>query len=233
MARFVSRLASVSACLAALSMAATPAFAAPLGLPDKAVSPAPMAGHGWDAAGETAHNHRGWGGYRRHRGGVDAGDVIAGVLILGGIAAIASAAGKAKRDRDGDYRSPDHRDRDYRAPDYRSGDRPYDYRDGDDRRADRYGGDRGLDRAVDMCVREVEKREQVDQVDSVDRTTDGWRVEGELRNGRDFACEVGGDGQIRDVDLDADLAVSEPASDAQGDDGRYRTADAPDFQGGV
>lgn len=245
MARCVSRLASVSACLAALSMAATPAFAAPLGIP--AGSSAPNAAQGWDVAGETAHNHRGWGGYRRHRGGVDTGDVIAGVLILGGIAAIASAASKNKRDRDGDYRSPDYRapdnrDRDYRAPDYRSGDRPYDYRDDDDRADDGYGGDRGLDRAVDVCVREVEKREQVDKVDSVDRTTDGWRVEGELRNGRDFACEVGGDGQIRDVDLDADLAsASEPASDEQSDgqsdsqedDGRYRTADVPDFQGGV
>lgn len=227
MARIVSRLASVSAGLAALSMAATPAFAAPLGTASLPKS----AAHGWDAATETANNHRGWGGYRRHRGGVDAGDVIAGVLILGGIAAIASAASKSKQDRD--YRDRDYRDRDYRGPDYRSGDRPYDYRGDDDRADGRFGGERGIDRAVDMCVREVEKREQVDQVDSVDRIADGWRVEGELRNGRDFSCEVGADGRVRDVDLDADVAQSEPVSDPQGDDGRYRTAEVPDFRGGV
>jgi len=46
--------------------------------------------------------NKGWGhggkGYRRHRDrGVDAGDVIAGVAIIGVIAAIAAAASKNKR----------------------------------------------------------------------------------------------------------------------------------------
>ena len=49
---------------AALSMVATPA----------------LANHNW-----------GWGG-RHHRDRVDAGDVLTGILIIGGIAAIASAA---------------------------------------------------------------------------------------------------------------------------------------------
>lgn len=43
------------------------------------------------------------GGHRRDRDGVSAGDVIAGALVIGGIAAIASAASNNDR-RDRDYR---------------------------------------------------------------------------------------------------------------------------------
>ena len=74
----------------------------------------------------------------RDRDGIDAGDVIAGALIIGGIAAVASAASK-------------NRDRDYR---YRDG---YRYRD-----RDRYGYDYGYRRgnprrAIEKCVRAVER----------------------------------------------------------------------------
>ena len=76
-------------------------------------TPAPYASVGvltGDAV--TAH---GWRGYR-HRDRVDAGDVLAGVLIIGGIAAIASAASNSSRNRD--YRDDRYRN-DYR---YRSSD---------------------------------------------------------------------------------------------------------------
>ena len=213
MARFSSRFAGAASLLAALSMTATPALATPIApMAHKAVAT------GWDAASDNASKHRDWYGHRRHRGGIDAGDVIAGVLVIGGIAAIASAASKSKRDRDyreeypdRDYRG-DYRDRDYRSEDYRDGDRRYDYR-GSDSGDDRLRGGPGLNEAVDSCVREVERREPVDEVDSARRDGDGWLIEGELRNGRDFACEVDGSGRVRDVDLDADFADSGSATD--------------------
>ena len=53
---------------------------------------------------------RGWGHRHHDRGGVDAGDIFAGLLVIGGIAAIASAASKKnKQPREGDYRYPDDR----------------------------------------------------------------------------------------------------------------------------
>jgi hypothetical protein len=43
----------------------------------------------------------------RHRDRVDTGDVLAGILIIGGIAAVASAASKSSRNREAnDYRYP-------------------------------------------------------------------------------------------------------------------------------
>ena len=79
-----SRLAAVLASVAALTMSASPALA-----------------QDW-----------GWGGGNwghRHHDRVDAGDVIAGILIIGGIAAIASAASKNKRDRRDNNREYDNR----------------------------------------------------------------------------------------------------------------------------
>ncbi|MFA7596040.1 MAG: hypothetical protein WCY92_06760 [Novosphingobium sp.] len=247
MARLLSRFASATALISAFSMAAAPASAAPLPAAQGGL-PSPVAAQGWDVRHETANNYRDYRRWGRHRGGgIDTGDVIAGVLILGGIAAIASAASNSKRQRETE-RYPDYPDRDYRAEDYPSRDRPYDYRgDRDDRGG--YSDGRGMDRAADMCVREVERREQVDDVDNVARTADGWRVGGTLRNGREFSCEIGNDGRIGDVRLDRSIAgagsddrqwrdgdyarAREQGSARNGDDGRYRTADVPDFDGGV
>ena len=98
----------------------------------------------------------------RHRDrGIDAGDIIAGALIIGGIAAVASAAGK---DRDG-YR---YRDRNYRG--YNGYAR---------------GNPRG---AVERCVRAAENRAKrygyrfadVTQIRDVDDTRYGWKVKGRL-----------------------------------------------------
>lgn len=106
----------------------------------------------------------------RDRDGIDPGDVIAGAVILGGIAAVASAVGKKDRYRDS-YR---YRDRDYR--DYNRG---YGY---DDRR-------RGNARyAVQQCVNAVERDARragyrfadVTEIRDVDRERRGWEVKGRL-----------------------------------------------------
>ncbi len=124
----------------------------------------------------------------RHRDGVSAGDVIAGALIIGGIAAVASAASKNDRyDRDGRY------DRDSR---YRDGDYRYDragYGDG-------YGNDRGHGygdnrwgggnprSAVEQCVYAAERaagrysygRADVTDIRSVRDTRYGFEVRGRI-----------------------------------------------------
>lgn len=111
---------------------------------------------------------------------VDAGEIIAGALIIGGIAAIASAA---SNDRD----------------DYREG---YGYRDGDRNRNNRGNYDRGYGdnprRAVEQCVRAAERdagrhswgdRAKVTDIRGIDRTRGGFRVEGRIavnQMGRDW-----------------------------------------------
>lgn len=140
-----------------------------------------------------------WRDHDRDRG-ISAGEVIAGAVVLGGIAAILSSAG---RDRDG------YRDRGY--------DDRWSYRD-------------NPREAVERCVRaaEVDARRagyrfaDVTEISDVDRTRRGFRVEGRLRvedtrwGGRDrwdrgdrwggrfsdagrFSCSVE-DGRVRDVD---------------------------------
>jgi hypothetical protein len=63
--------------------------------------------------------------YHRDRG-IDGGDVLAGILLIGGIAAIASAASNSGRDRDArDYRYDDRRYPNSPNPDARYEDRGY------------------------------------------------------------------------------------------------------------
>ena len=160
---------------AALSLAVTPAGAAELPVVSKAATQVET------GAPENASNHR--YGYRRYRNRIDAGDVIAGVAILGTIAAIASAG---RRDRYSDRYEPPYRDRDYRY--VRQG------------RAERYDS-RGMERAVDMCIEEVERgRDRVSDIDNASRDRDGWRVSGTLENGGSWNCFIDNDGRIRDVD---------------------------------
>lgn len=106
--------------------------------------------------------------YDRHdRDGISAGEIIAGAVVIGGLAAILSA----DNDRyDGRYRD------DYRGrnddPRYGYG---YDY--------NRYGNSRS---AVSQCVSAVERgsrrygRTDVTQVTSIDRKRDGYRVKGRV-----------------------------------------------------
>lgn len=229
--------------------------AAPLAAVEIPASSGPAAvaaGGVFDADGVNAQNHRRW--YRRDR--VDAGDVIGAVVVLGTIAAIASAASKASQ-RDRGYRYPQ------RYP-YPDGDYRYDYRSRSEE--GRFGDSRGLDRAVDMCAREVERNARIETVDGANRTGTGWDVTGRLRTGGAFRCSIGNDGRIDAIDYgngamyrgDADgvpapgqwdddrYAAARAARDGTpaypggplpegdevtSDDGRYQTADAPDFAG--
>ena len=221
-----SRTGAMAGLIAAVSMTATPAAAAQTGAaPSQIGGSAIYAGfdHGtYDSDTDVAHSHR-WYRYGRHRHRVDAGDVLAGVLIIGGIAAIANAASKNdRRYRDNDYR----RDRDY--------DRDYDRRDNDRRDYDRRSdAGSGLDNAVNMCVQRIERDVRVDTVDGVDRDGEGWRVNGTLFNGDNFNCRIDNNGRISDVDYggsrgdtdDGDEGGGgyEPAS-TTGDDGQWNDA---------
>lgn len=158
------------------------AFDLPKGLPDNGVA---NWGCRWNC---------GWGprrGWRRNR--VDAGDVLIGAAIIGGIAAIANSNNRRARDRevvvverDRNIRYPDYRD----AP-YRADTAPY------DRRApSRVAGTTGLDNAVSMCVDRIERDVRVDRVDDARRTASGWQVGGTLYDGTAFSCQIGNNGQI-------------------------------------
>lgn len=103
----------------------------------------------------------------RDRDGISAGEVIAGAVILGGIAAVAASVGKDRNRgyyRDG-YR---YRDRDYRGYNYQ-----------------RRGNGR---RAVERCIRAVENDARragyrfadVTEIRDVDRERYGWEVKGRL-----------------------------------------------------
>ena len=106
--------------------------------------------------------------YRDRDRGIDAGDIIAGAVILGGIAAVASAVGN---NRGYDYRYDNN---------YRYHDRGYGYG-----YSNRYGSPR---QAVEQCIRAVENDARragyrfadVTQIRDVDDQRNGWRVRGNL-----------------------------------------------------
>ncbi|MEE4201834.1 hypothetical protein [Erythrobacter sp.] len=131
---------------------------------------------------------RGWrGGWRRHRG-IRGGDILAGAIILGGIAAVASAANNRRRDRDVVIVERD-----------RVRDRDYDYR--PERRNTRRSTDSGsgIDNAVSRCLNEIERDVRVDSVDGASRVARGWIVTGTLFNGEGFACEIDNSGRVSDI----------------------------------
>jgi hypothetical protein len=157
--------------------------------------------------GATAPLQAGYDRYdRRHNDGISAGEVIAGAVILGGIAAvIASADKKRGQGRDYDDRSSDSRSSDSRSSDSRS----YDNQGYDNNGYDRQGGyndngyhgrrrddyDRGYGYgdqnggsrvAVNLCINSVQRwasrysRADVTQIQTIDRTRLGYRVSGNL-----------------------------------------------------
>lgn len=96
--------------------------------------------------------------YRDRDDGIDAGDIIAGALVIGGIAAVASSIG---RDRYGTYGEPYYGDR-------------YDGRYG----YNRYGNSR---QAVEQCVRAAQRGAygaRVTDIRDIDRNRYGYRVKG-------------------------------------------------------
>jgi hypothetical protein len=152
---------------------------------------------------------RGWGGgWGRHHDDIDAGDVITGILIIGGIAAIASAASKGKKDRERETRDRDYRDRDDRGRDESRG-----Y--GNDDRPSWQEG-RGIDSAVNRCVAEVERGDRrVDQVEAVNRDGEGWRVSGRMSGDDNFTCAIGSDGRIRSSNVGGQTAAWNEEEEAQ------------------
>ena len=159
--RFASVLAFAAAGTLALPSQATALPVRAAAVPDHATAPA------WSPADEIAEHRR----YRRHRHrdrGIDAGDVIAGVAIIGGIAAIASAVGNRDRDR-ARY-----------EPRY-------------DRRSSEPSG---LDRAGAICRDEIERSARVEAIDAVRRTAAGWTVQGRLFDGSGFTCTLGNHGRV-------------------------------------
>jgi hypothetical protein len=157
-----------------------------------AVPSAQIARHaGYDAYDSA--EHRGRGGYRYRRGG-DAGDVLAGLLILGTIAVVADAAFDADRERDeryrprpdwrgddGEYRSRDDgwRDDDWRDDEsWRGADRDYgsrDYRSGSDWSGDEDGDGEDWRTDDDWSGSEYEPSAR-----SPYRSGPGARVDGDL-----------------------------------------------------
>ncbi len=193
----LNRLGALTGMVAAVSMAATPAYAAdmaPVGEPQTGsafgidFSTMDASDQQWfDPAAETAEYRRRWRG-RRHRRGIRGGDILAGALVIGGIAAIASAASNNRR-----------RDRDVVVVErnrYRDDDRRY-----DDRRSNpRRSSGSGLDNAVSICLDEIERDVRVDSVDNASRDASGWVVSGTLFNGSAFSCRIGSNGRVSGVD---------------------------------
>lgn len=158
-----------------------------------------------EARGRYGHGY-GWG--HRDRDNIDAGDVIGGLLIIGTIAAIASAASKGKterRDRDDRY-DPPYREPRRDTPNYQppaEGARPYG-NDADEVRP--YGAGEAEARAADACSWAVEGEMGDDaRVDSITKTepnNGGWyvtgtasRLGGEVRS---FGCSYRA-GRVVDV----------------------------------
>lgn len=108
---------------------------------------------------------------RGHRDNISAGEVIAGVAILGGIAAILASDKNGSREYDRNY------DRNYD----RDGGRNYNNNHG----ANYSGGYRNPARqATNMCIRSIEggryNQKQVTDIRDIERTRYGYRVKGRL-----------------------------------------------------
>ena len=233
----ILRTAARAAAVAAVAtMTVSPVLAAvkpiPITLP---LSAKPMATPGWTSADDAFQDRR-WRRYRHRGNGIGGGDVLGGLLILGGIAAVAAAIDKDKQERRTDRTQG--RDYPYRDGPYRQD--PYDYRGRDDAARD-YGrtdgqDPRAMDRAVDACSAEAARSGRVDEIFGVDRVDGEWRVRGDYADGRDFTCTVDGSGRAYVGAGDRGAANSsgdsdpEPVAQAADEDDRYATGDSPDFE---
>lgn len=147
------------------------------------------------APAEARHRHH-------DRDRVDAGDVIAGIFLIGAIAAIADGAEKSKerkrREREEEYRYiPPAPEGDYRAvpqgndaPQWVPGNNSFEMR------------------AVDACSwaaeGEIGEEARVGQIDSVIRNGDAWQVAGTVAAPetmpREFSCTFR-DGRVSEIIL--------------------------------
>lgn len=170
-------------------------------------------GRGWGRGGGWGG---GWGrGWRRNR--IDAGDVILGAVIIGGIAAIANSENRRRRDRDVVIveRDPDDRDRNWRGE-----------RRGGANGSGAGGATSGLDNAAAMCVDAVERGARVGTVDNVARNASGWDITGALTDGSGFRCRIGNDGRIDGIEYGAGFASGAPlgSAESQWSDDAYASA---------
>ena len=224
------RIGALACVLAASSMAVTPAYAAEFQTGDPANGSA--VGIDWSDTlydpgrieiGEEASEYYGrrYRGYRRYRRNrIDGGDILAGVLIIGGIAAIASAANNNRRERE-------RREERRRYEDRRYDDRRYDDRRSQDRDSNpRASSGSGLDNAVGQCLREIEQDVRVDTVDGASRNASGWTVSGTLFNGSGFTCQIDKNGRISTIDCSGFSGVSSQEAEGQWSEDRYATARA-------
>ncbi len=229
------RALALAGALAGTTVLASPAAAAARPATEIGAVPAAFEGSRFDPVAATAEWRCrgfgcGWGyprGHRRNR--VDAGDVLIGAAIIGGVAAILSSNNRRTRERDVVLveRDRDFRDRD---PDYRDDRR--DDRSWDRRPVTRSTGASGLDNAADLCVDQIERDVRVETVDDVERTGAGWQVSGTLFNGSPFQCRIGNNGQIDGIDYgdgfagasDASSGAYAPRADGQWTDRRYADA---------
>lgn len=162
----------------ALSVALLPvaASAAEAQIPsDKGNGAAVLETSRWSVDAETANRYRGYGRHR-HRDRIDGGDILAGVLILGGIAAIAGASSKSNE----------------RSDRY------------DRRSSSSY--DDAADQCSRAAERQAGSNARVDRVTGVSREGSGWRVAGELTSSRGvegFQCGVSNNGRIDYLQIDA------------------------------
>lgn len=211
---------------AAAAAAAEAPRSAPAPLMSSALSLNQFPAPGFDIDAETNQWgcwNCGWGG-GWHRGGwrrrgPSAGEVLAGVAIVGGIAAIAAAAtSNNRRNRDVvvvDRNRPRNVNSDW--------DRRNDRAQLHDRRSNpRTGGASGLDSAVNQCLATIERDVRVDGVETVQRTPQGWLVAGSLFNGSGFQCRIGNDGRIEQIDFGAGGGFGNAGD--QWDDARYADA---------
>ena len=182
------KISAVAASAALVFTGFTPAIAAPIAVGVSPATPIETSVLGWSADSEKVNQwrgNRGYRGYRHHRDRIDGGDVLAGILIIGGIAAIAGAASKNKRDQR-------YEDRDTRNQDYRTDNRRYDDRRDTDGRSQI--GTTSMDRAVSACSDAVERKAgrdaRISEITSVNKDGNGWRVEGELTGASEsnFLC---------------------------------------------
>lgn len=148
---------------------------------------------------EARGRHGGWG--YRHHDRVSTGDVLGGLLVIGTIAAIASAASKGKRERAPDYRyDPPYRDDDWQEVPRYEPEAPNDSTPG------AYGRGEAEARAADACSWAVEGEmgddARVDSITGTEANNGGWYVTGTAsRLGgetRSFGCSYR-NGRVVDV----------------------------------
>lgn len=173
------------------------------------------AANGWD---RDRHHRR----YRhgRYDNGFGLGDVLTGIVLIGGAVAIANAISNDDDDRE---RYPDR----YPYP-----------RDANAYPDDRYAPNRAYDSqaemqgAIDRCVSSVEREDRVATVDVASRVLNGWTIEGALRDGGLYRCEIDSFGDIRDISIDGqdvsswEQGARQPSSYGREEDDYYARARA-------